>query len=276
MTDFPASLQNDGLWGSKVTRLVELTQQAQKGIVVAGHRGMMARYPENTLLGMQRALDEKVDMIEFDLRVTQDGEVVLIHDETVDRTTDGTGKVHELTLKEIKQLDAGIRFGQEFVGLRVPTLHEFCQLIVPHSTLLLNVEIKQRTKQAVDLSLAILEQYGLMDRCVFCCFDADIVAYLHDAYAVPTQGFLSSVMSNFKEGAGGTYDKMYAAGISMKLITPELVTFLKQKGIQAWAYCPDTTAQVQHAIACGATLLTCNEAQPAMQYLAQQGLRFKP
>lgn len=256
--------------------LREATLDGKKGVIVAGHRGIKARYPENTLLGMQKALDEHVDMIEFDLRLTRDKVVVLMHDETVDRTTDGTGPVSDYTLEEIKKLDAGIRFSDEFKGLQVPTLKEFCDLISPYPELLLNVEIKDRTYETVDLTMAILKEYGLVDRCVFCCFDANIVAYMHDQYHVLTQGFLGEVMFNFVDGPGGTYEKMYAAGVSMKLLNPEAVRFLRDKGIQVWPYCPDTAEQMEYALECGGTLVTCNEIIPAIEILKERGLRYQP
>ena len=82
-------------------------------ILVAGHRGMKTYFPENTLLSFAKALELKVDMLEFDLNLTKDKQVVVIHDNTLDRTTDGTGLVHDYTLAEIKQLDAGSWFGSK-------------------------------------------------------------------------------------------------------------------------------------------------------------------
>ena len=131
-------------------------------VLVAGHRGCRALYPENTLLSMKEALDRKVDMIEFDLNLTRDKVVVVMHDNTVDRTTDGTGYIHDMTLKEIKALDAGVKSGKAFEGLRVPTLREFCDLIAPYKDLLLNVEIKEKTHETVDLSMGILKELSLI------------------------------------------------------------------------------------------------------------------
>ena len=88
-------------------------------VIVAGHRGMKAFYPENTLLSFQKALDLKVDMLEIDLNLTRDKQVVVIHDNTLDRTTDGAGFVHDFTLDEIKKLDAGKWFAAEFAGQEV-------------------------------------------------------------------------------------------------------------------------------------------------------------
>ena len=88
--------------------------QSKKNIFVAAHRGWCAAYPENTMLAFKKAIEVGVDQIETDVRITADGELVCIHDATVDRTTNGTGKVCEKTLAELRELDAGIKKGEEF------------------------------------------------------------------------------------------------------------------------------------------------------------------
>ncbi len=241
-------------------------------ILVAGHRGCGAFYPENTLLSVQKALDMEVDMIEFDLNLTKDKVVVLMHDNTVDRTTNGTGYIHDMTLDEIKELDAGGKFGKIFEGLKVPTLREFCELIKPHKDILLNVEIKEKTYETVDLSMEILREYGLIDRCVFTCFDASIVAYMYDYYGVKTQGFPKEKMQNFIDGENGTYSKLFAVGIDMKIITPERVREFEDIGILPWSYCPDAEELVHKSIHCGARLMTCNNPLPALKIVKAKGL----
>lgn len=244
----------------------------QKNRIVAGHRGCKALYPENTLLSVQKALDMKVDMIEFDLNLTKDKIVVVMHDNTVDRTTNGTGFIHDMTLEEIKNLDAGGKFGKIFEGLKVPTLREFCDLINPYKDLLLNVEIKEKTHETVDLAMAVLKEYDLVNRSVFTCFDASIIAYLYDTYGVKTQGFPKEKMQNFEEGENGTYSKLFAVGIDMKIITPERVREFEHLGILPWSYCPDTQELVYESLRCGARLMTCNNPCPALEIVKQKGL----
>ncbi len=105
------------------------------------HRGAAGNYPENTLLAFQKALAIGVDEIEFDLRMTLDGHLVVMHDATVDRTTDGTGAIGELTLAEIRALDAGGVFGERFRGERVPTWEEALDLV--QGKVKLNVHLKE-------------------------------------------------------------------------------------------------------------------------------------
>lgn len=93
-------------------------------VVLVAHRGLAPGLPENTMAAFQDVVDRGVGVIEVDLRGTADGEVVVMHDETVDRTTDGTGDVTALTLGEIKALDAGAHAGEAYAGERVPTYEE--------------------------------------------------------------------------------------------------------------------------------------------------------
>jgi len=102
-------------------------------VLVLGHRGYSAKYPENTILAFKKAIEAGADGIELDVWLTKDGEVVVIHDETVDRTSNGSGRVKEMTLEELKELD----FGN---GERIPTLEEVFEAVPEDSVV--NVEIK--------------------------------------------------------------------------------------------------------------------------------------
>lgn len=119
------------------------------------HRGASGTRPENTLAAFQRAIDLGADMIELDVTLTRDEELVVIHDETLERTTDGRGPVRSLLLEEIRRLDAGSWFAPEFAGERVPTLAEVLERL--RGRVLLNVEIKEEAVTDV-LSNGIAER----------------------------------------------------------------------------------------------------------------------
>ncbi|MFP3903387.1 MAG: glycerophosphodiester phosphodiesterase [Armatimonadota bacterium] len=104
------------------------------------HRGVPVTHPENTLPSFERAIELGVDMIEFDVRQTADGEAVVMHDDTVDRTTDGTGAVSEMKLRDLKRLDAGSWKDPEFEGTEIPTFAE--TLATMPADMWLNIELK--------------------------------------------------------------------------------------------------------------------------------------
>lgn len=99
------------------------TKQQQQMVNVA-HRGASGHAPENTMAAFQKALEMKADYIEIDVQMSKDGELVIIHDTTVDRTTDGSGFVGDLTLEELQQLDAGSWFSDKYAEEQIPTFAE--------------------------------------------------------------------------------------------------------------------------------------------------------
>lgn len=101
----------------------------RRGVAVIAHRGAHEGAPENTLPAIQAAIDLGVDYVEIDVRTTKDGAIVLMHDGTVDRMTNGTGAVKDLTLAEIRALDAGAKFDSSFAGTKVPTAEEALALM---------------------------------------------------------------------------------------------------------------------------------------------------
>ena len=108
------------------------------------HRGAMKTHPENTIPSFKAAIDAGAQMLELDVWLSKDGQMVVIHDDTVDRTTDSSGKVSELTLAEIKKMDAGSWKSPEFKGIQIPTLEEVLK-IIPRN-MWLNIHIKEENE----------------------------------------------------------------------------------------------------------------------------------
>lgn len=123
---------------------------------VCAHRGAMQSHPENTMIAFKEAIRLGAQMVEFDVRLTKDNELVVMHDETVDRTTNGSGFVSELTLSEIRKLDAGFWKSKEFAGENVPTLKEVLQIMPP--TIWLNIHLKGKKKLGVETAKLVLSE----------------------------------------------------------------------------------------------------------------------
>ncbi len=137
-------------------------------MLTIAHRGASARYPENTLRAFIAAADLGADMCEFDVRMTRDGEVVVIHDATVNRTTDGRGRVAEMDAAEVGRLDAGVRFGAEFRGERIPTLAQVAVALAARGCGM-DVELKARGVEA--RVCEILRKSGAAECAVVSSFD---------------------------------------------------------------------------------------------------------
>ena len=119
-----------------------------KNIIRIGHRGACGYEPENTLLSFRKAIELKVDMVEVDVRICGSGEPVAIHDDTLDRTTNGTGRVSEKTLEELRSLDAG-------KGQYVPALREVFDAVSRNAAI--NIELKDRN--AVKPVAGLINEY---------------------------------------------------------------------------------------------------------------------
>lgn len=116
-----------------------LADEAATPALVA-HRGAMHAVPENTIAAFERAIELGADVLEVDVRLTKDGRLVVVHDATLARTTDGAGRVSEQNWEEIRRLDAGAWFGPEHTGLRVPLLEEILALAKGRATVLLDLK----------------------------------------------------------------------------------------------------------------------------------------
>ena len=158
----------------------------EKGIIISGHRGNPKECPENTLKSFKSAIEIGVDMIETDIRITSDWELVLMHDNKVETTTDGPGLIKNLTLEQVRKLNAGTK--DEF--LNVPTLKELLEIAAPTEGLLLNLEIKvcstdegkEKVAYTVDKTIEMCEEYNLDKRVMFNSFDAYVLEYIYKKY----------------------------------------------------------------------------------------------
>jgi glycerophosphoryl diester phosphodiesterase len=148
--------------------------------VVIAHRGFSARYPENTMPAFRAALEAGAEMVEFDVQLTRDKRPAVFHDQTVDRTTNGSGRIRDLSLGEIYQLDAGSWFDPAFAGTRVPGIQDVLRELAGHC--LINVELKtsgdtgfsERSALACAV-LGVVRSRGLLDSVLFSSFDVAVL-----------------------------------------------------------------------------------------------------
>lgn len=140
---------------------------------VWAHRGASGYYPENTMSAFQEAVKQKADGIELDVHLTKDGYLVVCHDETLNRTTNGKGFIKQYDLYELKQLDAGSWFDKKFKGEKIPLLEEAIDL-VKKSNMELNIEIKAGSifyPGIEEKVLKMIDKYGIRDKVIISSFD---------------------------------------------------------------------------------------------------------
>ena len=180
----------------------------RKPLIVA-HRGSSAVTPENTLASFHQAIEDGADALELDVHLTKDGEVVVIHDSTLNRTTNGRGRVREYTLAELKQLDAGSWFQKFFSSEKIPTLAEVFKLF--HGKIGINVEIKaermhHQQLDVVDKCCKLITEYEMEEFILVSSFHQkfiDQVKLHHPNIAIgllydPIQPFVNSKILHAK------------------------------------------------------------------------------
>ena len=251
--------------------------QSEKNIFVAAHRGWSSKYPENTMLAFKKAIELGVDQIETDIRITKDNELVLIHDPTLERTTNGTGKVCEYTLAELKQLDAG-------KGEQIPTLRELLDLVKDHPTITLDLEFKEYPvgdceKTAFctcDKILALVEEYNFAERCVMNSFNQKLNEYIYKKYNGKYKQHLFFPASCIQtEGSELTlYSFGYCACVFGNILSiADIKQFHQSTGIRIWgpASIKDEES-IDMAINFGVELITCNNPDVVLTILRQKNL----
>ncbi len=148
----------------------------EKRVKIVAHRGASGLAPENTLASIKLAMQAGADCIEVDVHLSLDGCLVLLHDETLQRTTNGRGKVYDFTYAELAKLDAGSWFADKFAGESIPALKDVLHLT--RNKIALNIEIKaERSDDQIARQLVILlEQENALDRCIVTSFDPALIS----------------------------------------------------------------------------------------------------
>ena len=237
-------------------------------IIAEGHRGYCARYPENTLISYRAAMQAGVDAFEFDVWLSKDGVPVIMHDGNAWRTCGVDRRLNDMTLEEIKALDAGSKFDERFAGEQVPTLEELLiQARAMRPDIMLGVEIKDMREETCDKTVALLKRYGFFEGCIFYAFNARVIKYLKTAHGGRTMGYPDFQMAEFEPDSYSYYDEI---GLNMKIMRSEIFPIYRDKGMKMHMYCADTEEDVRDAVAHGASLITANEIAPLLRVLKGQ------
>jgi glycerophosphoryl diester phosphodiesterase len=168
MTNRPAHAPNAESNAQIYAFFEHFLKTPDREVTAIAHRGLLRDAPENTLTNFEACLAVHMGF-EFDVRRTRDGAPVCIHDDTLDRTTDGKGKVAEHTLAELEKLDAGTWFGPAFRGARIPTIDEVLALVAAHpeSAGIYAVDLKADDEKVEADVVRLAKKHGVLDRLLF-------------------------------------------------------------------------------------------------------------
>lgn len=252
-------------------------------IILAAHRGDRERCPENTLPAFESALRFGVDMIETDVHMTKDGHLIIMHDRNLKRTAGYDGFTYETCLQEIRKLDAGAWFSQEFSGTRVPTLEEFIAL-VKDTDVLINWELKdypchvgdEFAFAAADQLIAAIKAHGLEKRSMINSFSDRVLEYVYQKYgkAFPIHGQGIYRCQKTRDAATTSQEELYdwcclypnEAGC-VPSDFPENFEYCIKHGILPCVCVPDELDTYQRYIELGCRMFTSNDICKAAEIL---------
>jgi len=204
---------------------------------IIAHRGASSKFPENTMIAYKQALKDGADAIELDIHLSRDKVPVVIHDETVDRTTDGYGFVKDYTVSDLKRLSAGHWKGWKYRKAEIPTLVEVLEWI-KNTNLLLVIELKNNLfpyKGMEEIAMALIEKYSMMDRTIFSSFNHDSLLTIKklnkDAETAPLYSKPIQDPVNYAKSMGASGVHPY-----FRITTESLVKKLHENGLKIRPY----------------------------------------
>ncbi len=206
---------------------------------IFAHRGSSAHAPENTLAAFELALRQGADGIELDAKLSADGQVVVIHDQTVERTTDGSGRVKSLTLAEMRKLDAGSHFDFAFRGECIPTLDEVFKAV--GQLTFINVELTNYTSITDDLPVRVAElvkRHKLSRRVLFSSFNPVALLRIHPLVPDAPIGLLAGPGRTGAVARSwlGTWLGYQSLHPEVSDVTAELVKRVHRRGCRVFVY----------------------------------------
>ena len=230
-------------------------RQIRKPLIIA-HRGYSARYPENTLAAFDAALAAGTPMIELDVTFSRDRHLVVIHDDHLERTTDGTGPVRGHCLADIKKMDAGGWFAQRFAGEVVPTLNEVLRLVKSRG--LLNVEIKSSAYEpahppdAVERQVvALIRRRRMVRSTLISSFSRPLLEQLAAVKNRPALGMISEAPADGETAAFCRRIGAFSWHPDHRILTADQVDRMHRHGIRVFSWTVLTAAELKRVQAMG-------------------------
>ncbi|MBI4482815.1 MAG: glycerophosphodiester phosphodiesterase [Acidobacteria bacterium] len=241
------------------------------------HRGYSGRYPENTLLSFRKALEAGADFMELDVHLSRDGHVVVIHDATLNRTTDGKGKVAEKTLEELKPVSAGYpeKFGGQFEGERIPTLDEVLELLQGKAQLLVEIKSEAVTDQVEggveEKALAAVKARGMERDAAFLSFELRALERLKQLSPEVRTGALFGRRQgdDLPAIARKLGAEMLVCHYQLVLAQPDLVRGAHQRGLKVAVYTVDDLANLEKVSRTQPDGVATNYIREFLEYLQE-------
>ena len=238
------------------------------------HRGFSGRYPENTMLAFQKALEAGCEGMEFDVQLSRDGQVVIIHDERVDRTSDCRGSVREYTLSQLRQMDFSAGYRGQVPVQRIPTLQEYFELVRDRD-IISNIELKTGVYEYPGIEEKVdklIRQYHMEDRVILSSFNHHSILRMQAIHPELQYGFLSETWI-LNAGAYTAGHGVQAYHPHLAMVTEQEAADLKAHGVQINTWTVNEEADSLRMIRMDVDGIIGNFPDRTKALLYRQGLR---
>lgn len=227
-------------------------------LLLMSHRGIPWNLPENALASIKAALDLRADIVEFDVRLTKDSIPIIMHDATLDRTTDGTGAVGSYNFADVRKCRITYtKTGTIDNGEPIPSLAELISLLSGYPKVSINCEIKDYQDACLDLVFSAFKSNNLLHRTIFTCFDYGVLEKLKlMGDEVEVQGFPLELMTSVPKDKGTPEQVFDYIGIKYSLATRELVSYYKSMGLITGVWVVNDTNELASCIDLGVDIIT--------------------
>lgn len=240
---------------------IRLIKQKRKTALVA-HRGASGAAPENTLAAIKKALQSPAEYIEVDIHLTKDTQLVVMHDATVNRTTNGKGAIADLTLAELKKLDAGGWFDSTFTHERIPTLREVLHLVNKRKKLLIQIKKGDDYYKGIeDLVMLLIRENNAQDWCILQSFHDPVLERIwKNEFTVPTHKLIIGKMpwiplyydDGFRWGSLEKYYRASAINVHHYFATREFIKHVHNFGFKTFVWTVDDPQEINELVDRGA------------------------
>lgn len=236
---------------------------------ITAHRGASSAAPENTMYAFLAAAESGADYIELDVQLTSDGQLVVFHDEKLDRVTDGKGKLKDHTYEELQQLSAGVKFGGEFADAKIPLLSEVFEEL--DGDILYNVEIKDygNADETVKKTVETIEEYGLENSCYITSFSYSILKEVKTL----SPDIKTGLIANASASSFNKLKYIDALSLNHLFVNSSVVNNAHQNGKRIFVWTVDNTNDIQRMSSLGVDNIITNRPKKAAELVYSKSIK---
>ena len=246
------------LGGSFITEIYNRPQ-------IVAHRSGAAYAPENTLAALEHAIDMKIDMVEIDVQQLKDGELIILHDDSFNRTTGVNKKVWEVVYDEVKHYDAGSWFSPRFTGEPVPTLEEFLKRARNHIKVMIELKSTGHEKNLVEGVVSLIDKYDMLDQCNIGSLNLELLKEVKAINPRIETVYITPLIYSIHYDI----DFIDAFSVETTMLTREMVVSMHGEGKEVYGWTANSEETIEKNLRCQVDGIVTDKPELVSQYVMQ-------